>query len=141
MTEPGAGSDLQGMRTTAIKNGDDYIINGSKTYITNGAMSDVVIVCAKTDPNVKGSKGISLFLVDSNTPGFKKGKILKKLGMKAQDTSELFFEDVRVPKSALLGEEGKGFKYLMTELPQERLLVAEMAISSAEACYEWTRSL
>lgn len=140
MTEPGAGSDLQGMRTTAIKDGDDYIINGSKTYITNGYMCDVVIVCAKTNPNVKGSKGISLFLVDADTPGFKKGKKLKKLGMKAQDTSELFFEDCRVPKSALLGEEGKGFAYLMNELPQERLLVGEMALASAEACYEWTRA-
>ncbi len=102
------------MRTTATKSGDDYIINGSKTYITNGFMSDMVIVCAKTDVNAKGSRGISLFLVDANTPGFKKGKILNKLGMKAQDTSELFFEDVRVPKSALLGQEGKGFGYLMT---------------------------
>ncbi|CAE7442143.1 Acadl, partial [Symbiodinium microadriaticum] len=100
MTEPGAGSDLQGMRTTATKDGDDYIINGSKTFITNGA------------------KGISLFLVDTNTLGFKKGKKLQKMGMKAQDTAELFFEDMRVPKSCLLGEENKGFVYLMTELPQ-----------------------
>lgn len=139
MTEPGAGSDLAGMRTSATKDGDDYIINGSKTYITNGGMSDMVIVCAKTDPT-KGAKGISLFLVDANTPGFTKGKNLEKMGMKAQDTAELFFEDCRVPKSALLGEENKGFFYLMNELPQERMIVAEMGIASAEACYEWTRT-
>ena len=139
MTEPGAGSDLAGMKTTAKKDGDDYIINGSKTYITNGYMSDVVIVCAKTDPS-KGAKGISLFLVDANTKGFTKGNKLNKMGMKAQDTCELFFDDVRVPKSALLGEENKGFIYLMTELPQERLLVADMALASAEACFEWTRT-
>lgn len=139
MTEPGAGSDLAGMKTTAKKDGDDYIINGSKTYITNGYMSDLVVVCAKTDLNA-GAKGISLFLVESSMKGFTKGKPLQKLGMKAQDTCELFFEDVRVPKSALLGEENKGFVYLMQELPQERLLVADMALASAEACFEWTRS-
>jgi long-chain-acyl-CoA dehydrogenase len=98
----------------------------------------MVIVCAKTDPS-KGAKGISLFLVDANTKGFTKGKKLNKIGMKAQDTCELFFDDVRVHKSAMLGEENKGFIYLMTELPQERLLVADMAIASAEACFEWTR--
>jgi len=141
MTEPGAGSDLAGMRTTAIKDPatGEYVLNGSKTYITNGFMSDVVIVCAKTDPE-KGAKGISLFLVDASTPGFSKGKKLKKIGMKAQDTSELFFEDCRIPASALLGDEGRGFAYLMTELPQERLLVAEMALASAEAAFEWTRT-
>jgi long-chain-acyl-CoA dehydrogenase len=140
MTEPGAGSDLAGMRTTAIKDPatGDYILNGSKTYITNGYMSDIVIVCAKTDPEA-GAKGVSLFLVDAGIAGFTKGKPLKKLGMKAQDTSELFFEDCRIPASALLGEEGKGFAYLMTELPQERLLVAEMSLASAEAAFEWTR--
>jgi len=139
MTEPGAGSDLQGMRTSAVKDGDDYILNGSKVFITNGWLADLVIVCAKTDP-AAGAKGISLFLVDANLPGFKKGKKLKKMGMKAQDTAELFFEDVRVPKSALLGKEGMGFIYLMKELPQERLLIADMGISAAEACYEWTRA-
>lgn len=139
MTEPGAGSDLAGMRTTAVRDGDDYIINGSKTYITNGWHSDVVIVCAKTEPS-KGAKGISLFLVDKGTKGFAKGNKLKKMGMKAQDTCELFFEDCRVPASALLGEVNKGFIYLMNELPQERLLVGEMAIASSEACFEWTRS-
>lgn len=139
MTEPGAGSDLQGMRTNAIKSGDDYIINGSKTFITNGYLSDLVIVCAKTDPT-KGAKGISLFLVETSTPGFKKGRILQKMGMKAQDTSELFFEDMRVPKSALLGEEGKGFTYLMKELPQERLLIADQAIAACESVFELTRT-
>lgn len=138
MTEPGAGSDLQGMRTTAVKDGDDYIINGSKTFITNGYMSDLVIICAKTDPT-KGAKGISLFVVETNTKGFIKGRKLKKVGMHAQDTSELFFEDMRVPASALLGDEGAGFKYLMTELPQERLLIADQAVSAAEAIYEDTR--
>jgi long-chain-acyl-CoA dehydrogenase len=139
MTEPGAGSDLAGMRTTATRDGDDYILNGSKTYITNGWHSDVVIVCAKTDPT-KGAKGISLFLVDAGTKGFTKGNKLKKVGMKAQDTCELFFEDCRVPASAMLGEVNKGFIYLMNELPQERLLVADMALASAEACFEWTRT-
>lgn len=139
MTEPGAGSDLQGMRTTATKDGDDYIINGSKTFITNGNMADMVIVCAKTDPS-KGAKGISLFAVDTSLPGFKKGRVLKKLGLKAQDTSELFFEDLRVPKSALIGEEGKGFVYLMSELPQERLLIADQAVAACESLYEITRS-
>ncbi len=126
------------MKTTAIKDGDDYILNGSKVFITNGWLADLVIVCAKTDPT-KGAKGISLFLVEAGTPGFTKGKKLKKMGMKAQDTAELFFEDVRLPKSALLGKEGAGFMYLMEELPQERLLIADMGVAAAEACYEWTR--
>ena len=141
MTEPGAGSDLQGMRTTAIKDPKtgDYIINGSKTFITNGWLADLCILCAKTDPSL-GAKGISLFLVDTKTKGFNKGKKLKKMGMKAQDTAELFFEDMRVPASALLGVEGKGFTYLMKELPQERLLIADMGIAAAEACYETTRT-
>lgn len=130
---------MAGMRTTATRDGDDYIINGSKTYITNGWHSDLVIVCAKTDPT-KGAKGISLFLVDKGTKGFSKGNKLKKMGMKAQDTCELFFEDCRVPASAMLGEVNKGFIYLMNELPQERLLVGNMAIASAEACFEWTRT-
>merc|ERR1719377_495006 len=110
------------MRTTAVKDGDEYIINGSKTFITNGWLSDMVIVCAKTDPT-KGAKGISLFVVDTKTEGFKKGKKLKKMGMKAQDTAELFFEDMRVPASAMLGPENKGFYCVMQELPQERLLI------------------
>ena len=126
------------MKTTARKDGDDYVINGSKTYITNGFLSDMVIVCAKTDA-AKGAKGISLFLVDAELKGFSKGQKLNKLGMKAQDTCELFFDEVRVPKSALLGQENQGFFYLMNQLPLERLLVADMSVASAEACFEWTR--
>ena len=120
MTEPGAGSDLQGVKTTAVKQGDHYVLNGSKTFITNGQNADIVIVVAKTDPS-KGAKGISLFVVDCDSEGFEKGTNLKKVGMKAQDTSELFFQDVKVPAENLLGEEGMGFIYLMKELPQERL--------------------
>ena len=137
MTEPGTGSDLQGVKTTAVLDGDHYVINGSKTFITNGWLADMVIVVAKTDPK-GGAKGISLFLVDANTPGFSKGKRLEKVGMKAQDTSELFFQDVRVPKGNLLGKEGMGFIYLMQELPQERLTVGVGAIASAEAAIKWT---
>ncbi|MDH0746325.1 acyl-CoA dehydrogenase family protein [Pseudomonas sp. GD03842] len=137
MTEPGAGSDLQGVKTTAVLQGDEYVINGSKTFITNGFLADLVIVVAKTDPNA-GAKGTSLFLVEAGTPGFEKGKRLEKVGMKAQDTSELFFQDVRVPKENLLGQAGMGFAYLMQELPQERLTVAIGAIASAEAALQWT---
>ncbi|WP_372747824.1 acyl-CoA dehydrogenase family protein [Litorivivens sp.] len=137
MTEPAAGSDLQGIKTTAIKDGDDYIINGSKTFITNGQHADLVVVVAKTDPSA-GAKGTSLFLVEAGTPGFEKGKNLHKIGLKAQDTSELFFQDVRVPKEALLGEEGMGFVYLMQDLPQERLNIAILAIHSSQAILEKT---
>ena len=137
MTEPGAGSDLQGVKTTAVLDGDEYVINGSKTFITNGYLADLVIVVAKTDPQA-GAKGTSLFLVEAGTPGFAKGKRLEKVGMKAQDTSELFFQDVRVPKENLLGQGGMGFAYLMQELPQERLTVAIGAISAAEAALQWT---
>ncbi|HQY69882.1 MAG TPA: acyl-CoA dehydrogenase family protein [Pseudomonadales bacterium] len=132
MTEPGAGSDLQGVKTTAVRDGDHYVINGSKTFITNGFLSDLVIVVAKTDP-AGGAKGTSLILVEAGTPGFSKGRKLKKVGMKAQDTSELFFEDVRVPCANLIGEEGMGFVYLMQELPQERLTVGISAVAGAEA--------
>ena len=139
MSEPGAGSDLQGAKTTAVLNGDHYILNGSKTFITNGQKSGLVIVVAKTDVNA-GSKGISLFLVESEFEGFSKGKNLEKLGMKAQDTSELFFQDVKVPKENLLGEEGRGFIYLMQDLPQERLSIAVGAIANAQALLESTIS-
>ncbi|MBK8992321.1 MAG: acyl-CoA dehydrogenase family protein [Gammaproteobacteria bacterium] len=132
MTEPGAGSDLQGVRSTAVRDGDHYVLNGSKTFITNGYLSDLVIVVAKTDP-AGGAKGTSLILVEAGTPGFSKGRKLKKVGMKAQDTSELFFEDVRVPCANLIGEEGMGFVYLMQELPQERLTVGVSAVAGAEA--------
>src|SRR5690606_6955957 len=130
MTEPGAGSDLQGIKTTAVLDGDEYVINGSETFITNGYMADLVIVVAMPDPKA-GAKGTSLFLVEAGTPGFEKGKRLEKVGMKAQDTAELFFQDVRVPKEALLGQPGQGFIYLMQELPQERLTVALGALASA----------
>ncbi|HJV01835.1 MAG TPA: acyl-CoA dehydrogenase family protein [Burkholderiaceae bacterium] len=137
MTEPGAGSDLQGIKTSAVRDGDDYIINGSKTFITNGWLSDLVIVVAKTDPTA-GSKGISLFVVDTTMPGFSKGKRLHKMGMSAQDTSELFFDNVRVPARNLLGEEGRGFYYLMKELPWERLQIAVTGIAAAQAALDWT---
>ncbi len=138
MTEPGAGSDLQGVKTSAIKDGNDYILNGSKTFITNGQLADLVIVVAKTDPK-EGAKGTSLLLVEADMPGFSKGKNLEKVGMKAQDTSELFFQDVRVPQANLLGQrEGMGFVQLMQELPQERLLVGLTAMAACEAALEWT---
>ncbi|KAL8618484.1 hypothetical protein ACOMHN_049901 [Nucella lapillus] len=141
MTEPGAGSDLQGIRTNAKRDGDDYILNGSKVFITNGFMSGVVLVVAVTDMEAKSAAhGISLFLVEEGMAGFKKGKKLEKVGLKAQDTSELFFEDVRLPHSALLGEENKGFYYLMQELPQERLLIATMGQAACEWMFEETRN-
>lgn len=137
MTEPGAGSDLQGVRTTAVRDGDDYIINGSKTFITNGQNADIIIVVTKTSPK-DGAKGTSLFLVEGDRPGFKRGRNLEKLGMHAQDTSELFFEDVRVPATNMLGGEGQGFFLLMQELPWERLQIAISAVASCEAAIEWT---
>ena len=137
MTEPGAGSDLQGVKTSAVLDGDEWVINGSKTFITNGQHADVVIVVAKTDPDA-GAKGTSLILVDAGTAGFEKGTNLEKIGMKAQDTSELFFQDVRVPKGNLLGEAGMGFVYLMQELPQERLSVGVNAIASARSILDQT---
>ncbi|XP_045207279.2 long-chain specific acyl-CoA dehydrogenase, mitochondrial-like [Mercenaria mercenaria] len=141
MTEPGAGSDLQGIRTNAKQDGDDWILNGSKVFITNGYMSDLVLVVAITNPQAKSvAHGISLFLVEEGMKGFIKGRKLHKIGMKAQDTAELFFEDVRLPSSALLGEAGKGFYYLMQELPQERLIIAVMAQASMEWMFEETRA-
>ena len=137
MTEPGAGSDLQGMRTTAIAEGDDFIINGSKTFITNGVNADMVVVAAKTNPKA-GGKGISLFLVDTRLPGFKKGKALDKIGQHAGDTAELFFEDLRVPSNALLGQLNHGFFYLIQELPRERLAIGSSAVAAAEGALEWT---
>ena len=142
MTEPAAGSDLQGMKSTAFQTtpGGDFVLNGSKTFITNGALADVVIVCAKTDVNAKGSKGISLLLVETGMKGFERGKKLKKLGLRAQDTSELFFDNVHVPAENLLGTQNEGFRMLMQELPQERLLIADMAVAASEAAFEWTRT-
>lgn len=135
MTEPGAGSDLQGVRTSAKRDGDDYIINGSKTYITNGQNCDVVIVVAKTDPS-QGAKGTSLLLVDAGTPGFERGRNLDKIGQHSADTSELFFNDVRVPKENLLGGEGRGFIHLMEELPQERLSIAVGCQAGAQRAFD-----
>jgi acyl-CoA dehydrogenase len=137
MTEPGAGSDLQGVRTTAVRDGDHYVINGSKTFITNGQHADIVVVVAKTDPSA-GAKGTSLIIVEAGTPGFTKGRNLHKVGMKAQDTSELFFQDVRVPVTNCLGKEGMGFIYLMQELPQERLGIAVNGIAMAEGALKLT---
>jgi len=140
MTEPDAGSDLQGIRTSAKRDGDDWIINGSKIYITNGWLTDCCIVVAKTKPDAKrAAHGVSLFLVDADTPGFHKGRKLKKLGLKGQDTAELFFEDVRVPGSALLGKENGGFYQLMEQLPQERLIIAVHSAAHCESMFEDTR--
>ncbi|XP_050607368.1 long-chain specific acyl-CoA dehydrogenase, mitochondrial isoform X1 [Macaca thibetana thibetana] len=141
MTELGAGSDLQGIKTNAKKDGSDWILNGSKVFISNGWLSDVVIVVAVTNHEAPSpARGISLFLVENGMKGFIKGRKLHKMGLKAQDTAELFFEDVRLPASALLGEENKGFYYIMKELPQERLLIADMAVSASEFMFEETRN-
>ena len=133
MTEPGAGSDLQAVKTSAVKDGNQYVINGSKTFITNGQLANLIIVVAKTDP-AAGAKGTSLFIVETETvDGFRRGRNLDKIGFKGNDTSELFFDDVRVPADALLGpEEGQGFYQLMEQLPQERLLVAVQAMAAVE---------
>jgi len=140
MTEPDAGSDLQGIRTTAKRDGDDWVINGSKIYITNGWLTDCCILVAKTKPDAKrAAHGISLFLVDADSKGFHKGRKLKKLGLKGQDTAELFLEDVRVPGSALLGRENGGFYQLMEQLPQERLIIAVHSAAHCEAMFEETR--
>ena len=139
MTEPNTGSDLQAVRTTALRDGDDYVINGAKTYITNGQHANLVIVVAKTDP-ARGGKGISLVVVETDgNPGFKRGRNLKKMGMKSADTSELFFEDCRVPVTHVLGgEEGKGFVQLMQQLPAERLNIAQAAVIAMERAIELT---
>lgn len=131
MTEPGAGSDLANIKTRAIKVAEGWQLNGSKIFITNGMIADMVIVCAKTDPNA-GAKGVSLFLVDSHLPGFSRGKPIRKIGQHASDTAELFFQDMLLPANALLGEEGAGFAYLMQELPRERLGVGAQALGAME---------
>ena len=135
MTEPGTGSDLQAIRTTAIREGDEYVINGSKTYITNGVQADLVILVAKTDPTA-GGKGISLILVETNREGYKVGRKLDKVGQRSGDTAELFFNDVRVPVSNLLGQEGRGFACLMNSLPQERLSIAVLAQAGAQRAFD-----
>ena len=137
MTEPGAGSDLQGMRTTAVDKGDHYLVNGSKTFITNGYLCDLAVVAVKTDPT-KGAKGISLMIMEADSEGFSKGKPFHKVGLHAQDTCELFFDNVKVPKENLLGTPGSGFGFLMTELAQERLVVGLGAVALAENALEVT---
>ena len=137
MSEPGAGSDLQGLKTTARRDGDDWVLNGSKTFITNGILSDLVIVVARTDPE-KGAHGFSLLVVERGMKGFERGRNLAKVGMKAQDTAELFFDDVRVPASNLIGTQGGGFVHLMEKLPQERLSIAVVAVAAARKVLDLT---
>ena len=132
MTEPGTGSDLQGITTTARRDGEGWVLNGSKTFITNGINADLVIVVARTDPDAPASRGTSLLVVERDQPGFVRGRNLDKVGLKAQDTAELFFEDVRVPAENLLGTEDRGFLHLMENLPQERLSIAVGAVAAAE---------
>ena len=137
MTEPGAGSDLQGIRTTAVRDGDGYILNGSKTFISNGQLADLVIVVARTDPEA-GHRGISLLVVERGMPGFERGRNLEKIGMHAQDTSEMSFTDVRVPAENLLGTEGGGFLALMQNLPRERVAIGGAALAGAERAFALT---
>jgi acyl-CoA dehydrogenase len=137
MSEPGAGSDLKAIRTTALREGDEYVISGAKTFISNGLNCDLVVVVAKTEPEL-GAKGVSLILVEADRAGFRKGRKLDKMGQQAADTAELFFDDVRVPVSNLLGEENKGFGYLMQELAQERFVIALGAAAKMEAMLDET---
>ncbi|UOE44173.1 acyl-CoA dehydrogenase family protein [Agromyces larvae] len=137
MTEPGTGSDLQGIRTTAVRDGDDWILNGQKTFISSGIQADFVIAVARTDPDA-GSKGFSLFIVETGMPGFERGRKLDKVGIVGQDTAELFFRDVRVPAANLVGEVGGGMAYLMQNLPLERLGIAIASQAGAEAALAWT---
>jgi len=137
MTEPGAGSDLKAIRTSALRQGDEYVINGQKVYISNGQLCDVIVLACKTDPGA-GARGMSLILVESDRKGFIRGRNLEKIGLKAQDTSELFFNDVRVPVDNLLGHEGQAFAMAMRNLGEERLSIAISAISTVEAVIGWT---
>jgi acyl-CoA dehydrogenase len=137
MTEPHAGSDLKALRTQAIRDGDDFVINGQKVFISNGQMCDVIVLATKTD-GALGAKGVTLFLVESTRKGFNRGRNLEKLGMKAQDTSELFFDNVRIPSSNMLGAEGRGFAQMMTKLSQERLAQAIRSATVTETVIEWT---
>ena len=137
MTEPGAGSDLQGMRSSAILNGDHYFLNGSKTFISNGQHADLVVLACKTDPQAR-AKGVSLLLVDTHLEGFKKGTNLDKIGLHSQDTSELFYDNVKVPANQLLGKAGQGFAYLMQELPRERTAIAATALGSIRGAIDVT---
>ena len=137
MSEPGAGSDLQGLKTTARRDGDDWVLSGSKTFITNGINADLVLVVARTDPD-KGAHGFSLLAVERGMKGFERGRNLDKVGMKAQDTAELFFDEVRVPAANLVGEQGGGFIHLMNALPQERLSIAVVAVAAARHVFDLT---
>jgi len=138
MTEPGTGSDLQNIQTRAVRDGDYYVINGAKTFITNGGLADLVVLAVKTDPDA-GAQGVSLIAVPTDTPGFRRGRLLDKVGLRGQDTAELFFDDVRVPAANLLGEqEGQGFIQMMMQLPQERLIIAVTAVAGMEAAVEAT---
>jgi alkylation response protein AidB-like acyl-CoA dehydrogenase len=137
MSEPGAGSDLAGMQTTALRDGDHYVVNGSKTFITNGLNADFVVTAVKTNPKER-HQGISLLVIESGTPGFERGRKLDKIGLRSQDTAELFFADARVPVENRLGPEGSGFAQLVTKLPQERLGIAMAAVAGAEAALEMT---
>lgn len=137
MTEPSGGSDLKAMRTTARPDGDGYILSGQKTFISNGQLADLFIVAAKTDPSA-GSKGVTLFLLDTKSEGFRRGRNLHKLGFHAQDTSEIFFDDIRLPKDSILGVEGRGFYALMHQLAWERMLIAARAVAVCETALEWT---
>jgi alkylation response protein AidB-like acyl-CoA dehydrogenase len=137
MTEPGVGSDLASMQATAVRDGDVYVVNGAKTFITNGINADLVIVAVKTDPTAR-HRGISLLVIERGAEGFERGRNLDKVGMHAQDTAELFFADVRVPVENLLGEENKGFLYLVSNLPRERLSIAASAVGAAAAALDWT---
>jgi alkylation response protein AidB-like acyl-CoA dehydrogenase len=138
MSEPAAGSDLQRIRTHARRDGSDWVLNGSKTFITNGILSDLVIVVARTDPDADGARGMSLLAVERGMPGFERGRNLDKIGLKAQDTAELFFDDVRVPAENVIGELNRGFVHLMENLPQERLSIAAVAVSACERVLELT---
>jgi acyl-CoA dehydrogenase len=137
MTEPAAGSDLQRMKTVARREGDGFRLNGQKTFISNGQHTNLTMVAAKTDP-AEGAKGISLFLVEGERAGYGKGRNLEKIGLHSGDTSELFFDDVRIPAENLIGEEGQGFRYLMQELPWERLQLAIVAVAASDAALRWT---
>jgi len=138
MTEPGTGSDLQGIKAQAVRDGNDWVLNGQKTFISSGIMSDLVIVAARTDP-AAGSRGLSLFVVERDMPGFIRGRKLAKIGLPGQDTAELFFEDVRIPSENLLGSEGRGLQHLMSHLPRERLGVSATAIATSRAIFDMTR--
>ena len=138
MTEPGAGSDLQNVRTHARRDGTDYLVSGSKTFITNGILSDLVIVVVRTDPDAEGARALSLLVVERGMAGFERGRNLDKIGMKAQDTAELFFDEVRVPAENLLGEPNRGFVHLMEGLPRERLSIAVVAVAACEWMLEMT---